>query len=113
MGGLAFPNFKLYYYAIVSIQQYTLKLSSDSKLWVQVESALADKDLSVVMWLPCSFRRLASTISTLSIWDLLDSCYFWKYNSPLMPLLGHTYFLPGSMDRGYNCWSENVSLTTA
>lgn len=91
MGGLALTNYKLYCQATALTRVADWKYAMDSKLWVHLESVLADTDLLVVPWLPRSSRGLASstsplTISALSIWDSLHSCYSWKYNSLMMPL---------------------------
>lgn len=52
------------------------------------------------------------TWSTISLWDSVHKSHGWKYNSPLMSLMGHSYFPPGQLDPQFCHWlpSPNALL---
>lgn len=67
-----------------------------------------DTYLSVLPWILRLLRGLAPTISpltrsTLALWDSLHNRYCWEYNSSIMPLLRHGYFMPGVLDLRSMC----------
>lgn len=98
-----------YYQATVLARLADWKYALNSKLWVQLEYFLSGVDLSVAPWIPRSHRNLdrntsALTISSLDVWDAIHKKFSWNYDSPLLPLLNHTYFLPGLLDPGFKTW---------
>lgn len=95
-GGLAIPDFKLYFLAIALNRISDWKYHKNSKLWVQLEMDLSGVDLFLLIWIPSRFRRLAPTVSpltksSLAMWDSLRKMQKCPYNSPLMQLTGHDY----------------------
>lgn len=108
-GGLAIPDFKRYYLAIILNWISDWKYHKNSKLWVQLEMDLSGTDLFPLIWIPNRFRKLAHSTSPLTrssfaAWDSLCKTQNWCYNSPLMPLTGHDYFSPGNMDSRFSNW---------
>lgn len=54
-------------------------------------------------WIAKNFRNLSPYTSPLTIfcpalWDSVHTKYDWDYESPFIPLLGHSYLLPGLLD---------------
>lgn len=108
--GLALPDFKRYFLAIVLNRISDWKYHKDSKLGVHLETELSGTDLFTRIWIPRKYRTLSSTTlpltcSTLMVWDSLCKTNKWTYNSPLLPLTGHNYFPPGNIDPGIHVWN--------
>lgn len=109
-GGLALPNVKQYFLAIILNRISDWKYHKDSKIWVHLEMSLSQSNLSTQVWIPKKYRSLAATTSpltysTLMVWDYLSKLHKWQYNSPLMPLTGHDYFPPGNMEPRSFSWN--------
>lgn len=109
-GGLALPNIKQYFLAIIMGRISDWKYHKASKLWVNLELTLCGSDLFTQIWIPKKYRTLSPTTSPLThstfmMWDSLYRSHKWQYNSPLMPLTGHNYFPPAKMDPGSHTWN--------
>lgn len=86
-GGLALPNLKAYYHAVVLSRVADWKYAKASKLWVQLEHIISGMDLSAAPWIPRFSRNLAQktssfTTSSLDVWDALHKKFSSAYHSP-------------------------------
>lgn len=105
-GGLALPDIKQYFLAVILSRISDWKYHKDSKLWMSLEVALGGSDLYPLIWIPKKTRHLSGDASpltcyTLRVWDLLCKRHAWQCNSPLMPITGHMYFPPGTLTPDY------------
>lgn len=88
-GGLAIPDFRNYYKAIIIARALEWEKSRKSKRWVSLEMGLSNTQLNHMIWNPPGQRRLGIethyiTHLTLKIWDQIHQSNKWEYNSPLI-----------------------------
>lgn len=98
-GGLAIPDFRNYYKAIVISRALEWGKNSKNKRWVNLELGLSNARLNHMIWNPPCQRSLGKethyiTHLTLKIWDQMHQINKWEYNSPLIFLKDNVFFPP-------------------
>lgn len=110
-GGLAMPDFKKYFNAIVIARAVDWVKGGHNKRWVSLEMGLSGARLKYLLWNPPRFRKLGPdthiiTQLTFKTWDLMHTNNSWEYNSPLIHLKNNELFPPGREGVGGN-WIIN------
>lgn len=110
-GGLAIPDFKKYYYAIVLSWALDWAKEGPNKRRVNLEMGLSNAQLNHLIWNPPHYRNLGPnthdiTLHIVKIWDQIHSHNKWEYNSPLIYLKDNEFFPPGTEAVGGN-WIKN------
>lgn len=85
-GGLALPDFKSYFLAIVLNRVSDWKYHKDSKLWVQIELDLSGVDLFPQIWIPRQFWTLPTTTSPLTWSPLANWTQYAKHTNGCITL---------------------------
>ena len=98
-GGLAVPDIKRYYTAVIIARLVEWVYTNTNKRWVKMENTLHMTQLGKNIWIPPKNRTLNRdthelTKTVFKVWDKLYQREKWRYNSPLFPLTGTSFFYP-------------------
>ncbi len=113
VGGMALPNFALYYYAcalqnIIMWLDHTIALST----WIQMErEACRPYDIGAVLLSPIKidksvYKHNCIIHSTIRIWKQIKSKFSIKPLSFLLPISGNPSFTPSTMDAAFTKWRD-------
>lgn len=113
VGGMALPNFALYYYAcalqnIIMWLHHTIALST----WIQMEiEACRPYDIGAVLLSPIKidksvYKHNCIIHSTIRIWKQIKSKFSIKPLSFLLPISGNPSFTPSTMDAAFTKWRD-------
>lgn len=108
-GGLAAPDIRRYYTAVILARMVDWSKEKCEKRWVQIENRNGNKQLHNDMWIARGYRKWGDDIYGLTKiafkeWDRIHKQAQWKYNSPLISLSSSKIFAPAGR------WSQNKRL---
>ena len=110
-GGLALPNFLLYYWS-AQIQKFTYWLQSPKLLWCKLETQLCFSSTCAALLtssLPINTSSYTScniVLSTLRIWFQFRLHFKFSSASTLMPIVNNHLFPPSVGNISYVVWQN-------
>ena len=110
-GGLALPNFLLYYWS-AHIQKLTYWLHSPGLLWCRLEARSCSSSSPLALLTtslptnPSRFTNSPVVLSTIKIWFQFRRHFKFMTASTLMPLVKNHLFPPSLTDATYTIWQS-------
>lgn len=101
------PDIALYYKSMLLVRILNWCHDTTNEIWVSLEKTMAGRNLAGAPWIPRISRSLSEwtsplTLASLSIWDKMNAMgKLAPQTSPLAPLGGYPWFLPGEESRKF------------